>query len=304
VTVKVPSSDFGTAAEPTVAGTARERRKRVGLAMDGIRRGPIDDGSDWKLPGRYRSSTLGALRVPAARAAGPPPRAIGLVGICALLVAGCLPGAATTESRDVATLYGGFMLAAAAVAIIVYGLATFAIVRYRGGPDDPLPVQRRGNWRLEGVWTAIPIVTVLVLFAGTLLVLNRVDAHTDAPATEIRVQAFRWGWTFTYPNDAITISGIGDPGPEVVVPVGQPIRLTITSADVVHAFYVPLFLFKRDAIPGRENQYEFTVVDPGTYRGQCAEFCGVYHSRMPFALRAVSPSEYGAWLASQPRTTP
>ena len=217
------------------------------------------------------------------------------------LVAGCLPGAATAESRDVATLYGGFLLAAAIVAIIVYGLATFAIVQYRGGPDDPLPVQRRGDWRLEGVWTAIPIITVLVLFGGTLLALNRVDAHTTTPATEVRVQAFRWGWSFSYPNDGITVSGIDEPGPEIVVPTGQPIRLTITSADVVHSFYVPLFLFKRDAIPGRENRYEFTVTDPGTYRGQCAEFCGIYHSRMPFAIRAVSPSEFQTWLAAQPR---
>jgi cytochrome c oxidase subunit 2 len=226
------------------------------------------------------------------------PHALGAV---VLLVAGCLPGAATAESRDVATLYGGFILAAAVVAAIVYGLVTFAIVRYRGGPEDPLPVQRRGNWRLEGIWTGIPILTVLVLFAGTLIVLNRVDAHTDTPATEIRVEAFRWGWSFTYPNDGVSVSGIGDPGPEVVVPTGQPIRLTITSADVVHSFYVPMFLFKRDAVPGRENRYEFTVTDAGTYRGQCAEFCGIYHSRMPFTIRAVSPTEYQAWLAAQPK---
>ena len=213
-----------------------------------------------------------------------------------------MPGAATAESRDVATLYAGFLVAAAIVAAIVYGLATFAIVRYRGGPADPLPVQRRGNLRLEGVWTAIPILTVLVLFAGTLVVLNRVDARTQAPVTQIHVQAFRWGWSFTYPNDGLSVSGIGDPGPEIVVPTGQAIRLTITSADVVHSFYVPLFLFKRDAIPGRENTYEFTVTDAGTYRGQCAEFCGIYHSRMPFAIRAVSPAEYQAWVAAQPRT--
>ena len=220
----------------------------------------------------------------------------------ALLAAGCLPGAATVESRDVATLYGAFLLAAAVVAVIVYGFTTFAIVRFRGGPDDPLPVQRRGNWTLEGIWTGIPIVTVLALFAGTLLVLNRVDAHTDTPNAEIRVEAFRWGWAFSYPSAGVTVKGIGDPGPEVVVPVGQRVRLTITSADVVHSFFVPLFLFKRDAIPGRENVYEFTVQDAGSYRGQCAEFCGIYHSRMPFTIRAVSPQDYEAWLASQPRT--
>jgi cytochrome c oxidase subunit II len=86
--------------------------------------------------------------------------------------------------------------------------------------------------------------------------------------------------------------------------VGEPVRVTVTSADVVHSFYVPQFLFKRDAVPGRETSFDFTVDDPGTYRGQCAEFCGIYHSRMPFSVRAVSPADYDAWVASQPKSNP
>ena len=221
----------------------------------------------------------------------------------ALIVAGCLPGAATTESRDVAALYGGFMVVAVIVGVIVYGLATFAIVRYRSRNDDLLPVQRRGNWAIEGIWTGLPILTVLALFAATLVVLARVDATTAPASTEIHVQGFRWGWSFTYAATGTTVSGIGEPGPQVVVPVGQTVKLTITSADVVHSFFVPLFLFKRDAIPGHENVYEFTVADPGTYRGQCAEFCGIYHYRMPFSIKAVSPAEFQAWLASQPKAS-
>jgi cytochrome c oxidase subunit 2 len=65
-----------------------------------------------------------------------------------------------------------------------------------------------------------------------------------------------------------------------------------------------VFLFKRDAIPGRESSFDFTIDDPGTYGGQCAEFCGVYHSRMPFTIRAVSPAEFETWLSSQPKATP
>jgi cytochrome c oxidase subunit 2 len=224
-----------------------------------------------------------------------------LAPVAALAVGGCLPGAATSESRDVSTLYTGFMVIAVIVGVFVYGLATFAIVRYRGRRGDPLPAQHRGNWTIEAIWTGIPIITVLGLFAATLVVLGRVDAAPAANATQIRVQAFRWGWTFTYPGAGVTVTGIGEPGPEVVVPVGQPITLTITSSDVVHSFYVPLFLFKRDAIPGRENVYDFTVAEPGTYRGQCAEFCGINHSRMPFSIRAVSAADYQSWLASQPR---
>lgn len=217
----------------------------------------------------------------------------------AVAVAGCLPVAATAEGRDIGALYGGFIAIAAIVAAIVFGLTTWSIVRYRRRPGEGLPPQITGSWRLEALWTGLPVLTVLGLFAATLVVLGTVSATSDHPGARIRVEAFRWGWTFTYPDDGIRISGIGEPGPEIVVPVGEPILVTIASADVAHAFYVPQFLFKRDAIPGRESSFQFTVQDPGTYRGQCAEFCGIGHSRMPFALRAVPRAEYDAWLAGQ-----
>jgi cytochrome c oxidase subunit II len=224
-----------------------------------------------------------------------------------VVTASCLPAAASAEARDVAALYTGFVAIALVVGAIVYGGTTWSVLRYRRRRDEPvatLPPQTRGSLSLESVWTAIPIVTVLGLFGATLVVLNRVDATSARPAAVIQVQGFRWGWTFRYPDVGITVSGIGTPGPEIVVPVGEPIRLTVTSADVVHSFYVPQFLFKRDAVPGRPSTFEFTVDDAGTYRGQCAEFCGIYHSRMPFAVRAVSRADYDAWVASQPKSSP
>jgi cytochrome c oxidase subunit 2 len=224
--------------------------------------------------------------------------------IVTVAVAGCLPTAVTAEGHDIGALYGGFVAIAAIVAAIVFGLATWSIVRYRRRSGDPLPPQITGSWRLEALWTGLPVLTVLALFAATLVVLGAVSATSDHPAARIRVEAFRWGWTFTYPDSGVRISGIGAPGPEIVVPVGEPILVTIASADVAHAFYVPQFLFKRDAIPGRESSFQFTVQDPGTYRGQCAEFCGVGHSRMPFALRAVARVEYDAWLAGQRGASP
>jgi len=99
-------------------------------------------------------------------------------------------------------------------------------------------------------------------------------------------------------------TGVSPDGPEAVLPVGEPVRVVVTSHDVIHSFYVPVFLFKRDAIPGRESSFDFTIADPGTYGGQCAEFCGVYHSRMPFTIRAVSPAEFETWLSSQPKSSP
>ena len=82
-----------------------------------------------------------------------------------------------------------------------------------------------------------------------------------------------------------------------MLPVNQPVRVVLSAADVIHAFYVPEFLFKRDAVPGRQTTFEFTIAEAGTYRGQCAEFCGILHARMPFTVRAVSAEEFEAWLA-------
>ena len=94
------------------------------------------------------------------------------------------------------------------------------------------------------------------------------------------------------------MEGVREPGPEVYVPVDENVHVTLTGNDVVHSFYVPRFLFKQDAIPGRENVFAFTVDEPGRYGGQCAEFCGVYHSGMPFTIVAVARPDYDAWLAA------
>ena len=224
------------------------------------------------------------------------------VVLLSLAATACLPAPATTEARDSASLYTIFLAVAGVVAAIVLSLATWSIVRYRARGDEELPVQTHGNTRLEILWTVVPAVTIAVLFGFTLVTLGRVDKVDPVEperGAEIEVTAFRWGWTFSYPAEGITVSGFQEPGPEVVVPVGEPITVRLNSADVVHSFYVPRFLFKRDVVPGRENVFQFTVEEAGSYGGQCAEFCGLYHARMPFTVRAESRSDYEAWLATQ-----
>jgi cytochrome c oxidase subunit 2 len=227
------------------------------------------------------------------------------VGV-ALAAAACLPTPVTAEGRQTAQLYGTFMLIAAIVAIVVLGLAIFAIIRYRGSPGDTeLPPQVPGDLRYEAVWTGIPILTIIGLLVLTVLVLSSFDDAVRANASvDVKVTAYRWGWRFTYPSDGVVVEGIGKPGPELYVPVNENVRVTLTGADVIHAFFVPQFLFKKDAIPGRENQFAFTVDEPGRYGGQCAEFCGIYHSRMPFTVVAVPRAEYDAWIAAHRGVAP
>lgn len=222
-------------------------------------------------------------------------------------IAGCLPAAVTEQGRAVNDLWNVFLVPAIAVAAIVWGLTTFAIVRFRRGSSAPSapPPQVAGNRALEISWTAVPIAIVAVLFALTLGAIGRINERSPG-GINVSVSAFRWQWQFDYPDEGVTVVGLPDRPAEMVVPVGEPVHVTLTAPDVIHSFYVPAFLFKRDAIPGPPNQFEFTVRQEGAYGGQCAEFCGIYHDRMTLTVRAVSRSDYQAWLAEQrtPGSTP
>jgi cytochrome c oxidase subunit 2 len=229
--------------------------------------------------------------------------AVGWAALIALVVAGCLPRAATSQSRPVQDLYTVFVVIGVGITLLIWALATWAIVRYRRRGDE-LPVQTHGNTRLEFAWTAIPAVTVAIIFALTLAALGGIQARSENPSSQLDVTAFRWGWQFAYPGTGRTVVGLTGETPEIFVPVGETIQVRLTAADVQHAWYVPEFLFKHDAYPGRFATFDLLVERAGSYGGQCAEFCGTYHSRMPFTVTAVPPDEYRAWLASAPAPSP
>jgi heme/copper-type cytochrome/quinol oxidase subunit 2 len=136
------------------------------------------------------------------------------------------------------------------------------------------------------------------LFVGTLAVLSRTEARAATPAAEIHVRGFRWGWRFDYPTEGVAVERARDPGPRSSCRSGKPIRFVITSDDVIHSFYVPAFLFKRDVIPGAENVFDVTWRRLALSRPVC-RVLRVGHSAMPFTVRAVTPQDYAAWLASE-----
>jgi cytochrome c oxidase subunit 2 len=220
-----------------------------------------------------------------------------LMGLATIALAGCLPTSVTRQGRAVNDLWNEFLVPASVVAAIVWGLTTFAILRYRrrDTTSGELPPQISEDRRFEIAWTVIPIATVLALFWLTLGAAARIDERT-AGGINVEITAFRWQWRFDYPDDGVSVVGLPDTPAQMVVPVGEPVHVTLTSPDVIHAFYVPAFLFKRDAVPGRPTQFEFTVEEPGTYLGQCAEFCGVGHAAMTLTVMAVPRAEYDAWL--------
>ena len=212
-------------------------------------------------------------------------------------------GQTPVTDRGVATrdLYNVVFAIGAIIFVVVEVLIVYTVFRYRRKPgDESLPPQTHGNNLVEVIWTAIPTAIVLFLFVLSWQTLNVVDAATPSEVN-VRAVAARFQWQFDYlDEDGETLFTqslpVGEDG-GLVLPVGEPVHIKLRSPDVNHAFYVPKFLFKRDVIPGQENSFDFTIEEPGTYRGQCAELCGTYHGSMLFEVHALPKAEYEAWLA-------
>ncbi len=227
-----------------------------------------------------------------------------VAAVATLALSACdfgMPPGSTVQGRHINGLYQLLFWFAIPIGLIVYGLTLWSIVRYRRRRDDDgsLPKQSRYHVPIELTYTAIPVVIVLVLFGFTLSTMNKVDALTADPAVTVNVTGFRWQWRFDFPGHGFSIVGVGgtpSSGPTILLPAGQTVHFEVRAADVIHSFFVPQFNFKRDAIPGVVNRFDLTIPSPGTYRGECAEFCGLNHADMTFFIQAVPPSRFRAWL--------
>jgi len=212
-------------------------------------------------------------------------------------------GGVTDRADSTNQLYDIVFYIAVAIFLLVEGLILYSVFRYRRkSTDTELPPQIHGNNLVEVIWTVIPTAIVLFLFVLSWQSLNVVDAKVPT-TVHVRAVAARFQWEFDYLDDKgevmfAQLQPVGDDG-GLVLPVGEPVLIDLRAQDVIHAFYVPKFLFKRDAVPGKTNTFSFTVEEPGTYRGQCAELCGPYHGSMIFDVHARPKAEFDTWLAAQ-----
>jgi cytochrome c oxidase subunit 2 len=211
------------------------------------------------------------------------------------------PEGITTQSHRMYDLWIGSVVAALAVGFFVWGLIFWCVVRYRKKGDE-LPPQTRYNMPLEILYTVTPFLVIAVLFFYTAVIQTDVDKLSTNPDVRVEVVASKWNWQFRYTGtqgadgQVITTVGNSDYIPVLVLPTGKKIQFTETSNDVIHSFWVPRILFKRDVMPGFENRFEITIDREGAYVGRCAELCGAYHSMMNFELRSVSPAQYDQFL--------
>jgi cytochrome c oxidase subunit 2 len=202
-------------------------------------------------------------------------------------------------------LWLGSVIAALIVGVVVWGLIFWCVVRYRKRGEE-LPLQTRFNLPIELLYTVLPFLIIAVLFYYTATTQTYVDKISKNPDVKVEVVAFKWNWQFRYldakgaDGQAISTTGASDYIPVLVVPTNKSILFYETSKDVIHSFWVPDLLFKRDVFPGNvENKFEVRVEKEGSYVGRCAELCGAYHSMMNFEVRAVTPEKYDRFLTAR-----
>jgi cytochrome c oxidase subunit II len=212
---------------------------------------------------------------------------------------------ASQQGELIQALYPIVFYIAVAVFILVEGLLLIIVYRFRHRPtDDGLPVQTHGHNLLEVLWTLIPALIVAGLFVLTVDRLGEIETLDASPDVTIEVTGFQWVWRFDYPGEEVSLTGVGAVGPVMGLPINETVRIKLQAADVIHSFYVPQFLYKKDAVPGRTNEFDVVVKRAGVYTGQCAEFCGLQHYQMAFTVQAMERPDFEAWLEEQRTAEP
>ena len=261
-------------------------------------------------------------------------KVVGLAFSAAVLCTGCSvyqvfsfgwPQGVTPQAERMRDLWIWATAAALVIGAIVWGLMAWTVAFHRK-KSDQMPRQTQYNLPLEIIYTVIPFIIIAVLFYFTVTAQNFVNAKVDKPDLRVGVVAFQWNWEFQYLQDSPNRDGVyqvrravdGEPLSTVgssttvhllVVPTNRVVEYRLTSTDVVHSFYIPDFLFKRDVFPHPEknftdNVFQTVVQKPGAFVGRCAELCGTYHAMMNFELRALPPDLFDRYLALRAQTNP
>lgn len=211
----------------------------------------------------------------------------------------------TDRSKKMYDLWIASVVAALIVGVVVWGLIFWCVIRYRKRGEE-LPPQTRYNLPMELLYSVVPFLIISVLFYYTAIVQTAVDKEPANPDVNVDIVAFKWNWMFSYrdnkgaDNKPVTTIGTSDYVPVLVLPTHKSIRFTEQAQDVIHSFWVPDLLFKRDVFPGNvKNSFAVTIDSEGAYVGRCAELCGTYHSQMNFELRSVTWDEYQRFIAAK-----
>ncbi|VXB34339.1 putative cytochrome c oxidase subunit 2 [Arthrobacter sp. 9AX] len=240
----------------------------------------------------------------------------------ALVLTGCSPEVekgwlptergTTSNSDRIMDLWVNSWIAALVVGIITWGLIVWCLVAYRRRKGTVgFPRQTSFNLPLEVFYLTIPLFMVLVFFYFTDRDQQAIDDRSKPADVVVDVRGKQWAWDFNYKAGDVIEEDLHEAGvqahltgntidkeklPTLYLPVNKSVDLELNSRDVIHSFWVPAFLQKRDMIPGKTNYIRFTPTKEGTYDGKCAELCGEYHSEMLFRVKVVSEAEFQAHM--------
>ncbi len=200
---------------------------------------------------------------------------------------------ASPAARSIANLHTITLVIASLVFLIVCGLLIYSIIRFRRkSPDDPEPDQSfHGSVMLETIWTVIPVGILLVILVLTFQTFQDIDPNRPTDMT-IKVIGKQWLWEVQYPDHNIKLTN------EIRIPANTDVRIELEATDVIHSFWVPQLMGKTDAVPGYLTQTWLHAERPGTFRGQCAEFCGLAHANMYFDVIAMDQQSFDLWVST------
>jgi cytochrome c oxidase subunit II len=242
---------------------------------------------------------------------------LGLTAFGLALVA-CAPNATQDtlkpqgpNAQTIKNLYVPIFWVAVGVFVVVEGGIIWILIRYRHRKGrERMPAQLHGNTRLEIGWTILPTLVLAFVTVPTVATLWDLARKPPDDALNVTVEGFQWWWGFAYtdddmttdypPNGPITVADV------LVIPAGRPVYLSLESMgggandhQVIHSFWIPELFGKQDVVPGRTNHILFAADHPGTFTGQCAEFCGLQHARMKARVVALSADDWQAWVENQ-----
>ena len=211
--------------------------------------------------------------------------------------------------REIVNFHNNLLLPVIiAISVFVLFLMIYTCIRFRAS-KNPNPSKTTHNVTVEVLWTLIPCLILIVMAVPSFKILYKQDTIPKVDLT-IKAVGYQWYWGYEYPDENIIFESymikeenLKENQPrlltvdnEVVVPVNKVVKVLITANDVLHAWALPSFGVKRDAVPGRINETWFKAEKVGTYYGQCSELCGIQHAFMPITVRVVTDEEYAVWL--------
>ncbi len=245
-------------------------------------------------------------------------KVLALVGVVAFVATGCSteevlrfgwPEGVTPQAEQMRQLWTWSVVAALAMGVLVWGLILWSIIFHRKKSEE-FPRQTQYNVPLEMVYITVPTIIVVVLFYFTAVTQNFVNSKDEPADVNVTVTSFQWNWEFTYTDakhknstgQQISTVGSSSEIPLLVLPTGKNVRYTLQSKDVIHSFWVPDFLFKRDTFPypkknNQDNVFQNRIDTPGAFVGRCAELCGTYHAVMNFEVRGLPSDVFDRYMA-------